>query len=641
MVNLKVHAEAESAPSGCAARLQSVDMRRFAPILLALLLFAAPCWAADDAQPGVPILPCGQGAAGTPNCAPSRQDLKQAKKAYQRGIELAKAHHLDEAVEQFETASKLAPKNIDYVTARELGRQDLVSEHLHNGNKELLQGRQVEALAEFSSALRVDPENHFAQQRLQDALGEWAPKEPARPAVVESAGALQVYPDPVRADFHYQGDSKTLLAQIATAFGLTSTIDDSVTGHPVRFDVTDVDFYGAMRAAGVVTKTFWAPLGEKQIVIAPESTEGHRQFDRLGLRTFWISGATTPTDLTDIVNVFRTVFDIKFINQHPQSNTITVRAPHETIEAATRFVESLGDSRPQVLLDVNLYEVSHTVMRNIGIHVPNQFNLFNIPAAALGALGGQSIQQLINQLIAGGGINQAGSSSLSALLAMLMGGQNSVFSNPLATFGGGLTLFGLSLDTAMAQLGINESSVRHLEHATLRVAQGNEASYKVGSRYPILNASFAPIYNTPAIAQNIQNNTFQTPFPSFNYEDIGLTVKAKPAISPNNDVSLTLEMQIRALGTQSMNGVPVISNREYKGGITLLNGEPGVIAGTISHTEVRSLSGIPGLGQVPGLNQVMSSNMKEDDDDELLIVITPHVISSPQHPQDARIWIGR
>jgi general secretion pathway protein D len=183
--------------------------------------------------------------------------------------------------------------------------------------------------------------------------------------------------------------------------------------------------------------------------------------------------------------------------------------------------------------------------------------------------------------------------------------------------------------------------VRHLEHATLRVAQGNEASYKIGSRYPILNASFAPIFNTPAIAQTIQNNTFQTPFPSFNYEDIGLTLKAKPSINANNDVSLQLEMQIRALGTQSMNGVPVISNREYKGGITLLNGEPGVIAGTVSHTEIRSLAGIPGLAQVPGLNQVMGSNMKEDDDDELLIVITPHVIATADHPEDARIWIGR
>lgn len=623
-------------------RLQSVNMRCPGSLLFLIILTAAAT-AADAPPAGTPLLPCGQGATGSANCSPSKQQLKEAKLAYHRGMHLAKSSQRDAALTEFERASQLSPKNVDYATAREMQRQQLVSRHLQQGNTDLLAKRQVEALAEFQAALQLDPENEFAQQRLNDALGEWAPQAPQRPAVVAVAEEEQadLAPDEVRADFHYQGDSKALLTQIATTFGITPTIDDAVTARPVRFNITNVDFYTAMRTAGIVTKTFWAPIGVKQIVVAQDTAEGHRQFDRMGLRTFYIAGATAPTDLTDVVNALRTVFDIRFINQQPQGNTITVRAPQEAIEAATRFVEGLGDLRPQVLLDVNIYEVSHSLMRNIGIHTPNQFNLFNIPAVALGALGGQNIQQLINQLIAGGGINQAGSTSLSALLAQLMSQQNSIFANPLATFGGGLTFFGLSLDTAALQLSLNESSVRSLEHATLRVAQGNEASYKIGSRYPILNASFAPIFNTPAISQNIQNNTFQSAFPSFNYEDIGLTIKAKPYVSSDNDVSLQLEMEVRALGTQSLNGVPVISNRSYKGGITVMDGEPAVIAGTVSSTEQRSLNGIPGLGQVPGLNQVMSTNVKQDSDDELLVVITPHVLATAEHPQDARIWMGR
>ena len=98
------------------------------------------------------------------------------------------------------------------------------------------------------------------------------------------------------------------------------------------------------------------------------------------------------------------------------------------------------------MLDLKVFQVSHTYMRNIGLHVPDNFNLFNIPASALAALGGQNIQDLINQLIASGGINQAGNQTISALLAQLQGQQNSIFSQPLATFGGGLTLLGLSLD---------------------------------------------------------------------------------------------------------------------------------------------------------------------------------------------------
>jgi len=277
----------------------------------------------------------------------------------------------------------------------------------------------------------------------------------------------------------------------------------------------------------------------------------------------------------------------------------------------------------------------------MGVHIPNQFQLFNIPAGALAALGGQNIQDLINQLIAKGGINQANNTAISALLAQLQNQQNSIFSQPLATFGGGLTFMGVSFDQLSATLSMNESSVKTLEHATLRASQGKDASFHVGTRYPILNASFAPIFNSPAISRVIQNNSFQAAFPSFNYEDLGLSLKAKPNIHGNSDVSLTLDLQIRALGGTSLNGVPVISNREYKGSITLKDGEPAVVAGSVSRTEQRSLSGIPGFGQVPGLNKVMATNQKEEDDDELLIVITPHVISGADANPRSEIWMTK
>ena len=127
--------------------------------------------------------------------------------------------------------------------------------------------------------------------------------------------------------------------------------------------------------------------------------------------------------------------------------------------------------------------------RSIGLHVPDVFNLFNIPVAALTALGGQSIQSLINQLVSSGGINQAGNSTIAALIAQLQSQQNSIFSQPVATFGGGLTFMGLSLDHLAAVLSMNESSVKQLEHVQLRASQEKDATFKLGERYPILNAS--------------------------------------------------------------------------------------------------------------------------------------------------------
>jgi general secretion pathway protein D len=610
------------------------------------LLSAA--WAADlpktdqqqTSQPqSIALALCPEGAPGGPVCQPSKEDLKQAESAFKKAVKLQKDKHPDEAFDEFETAARLAPRNLDYVTALEMAREQLVYDHLERGNNDLLAKKQIEALAEFRNALQLDPTNKFAQQRIHDAIGEWAPKTSDRAMVVSGGGEIKINPKPARHDFHFRGDGHLLLTQIPQAYGVTVTLDNSVPSRRVWFDIDPVDFFTAMEAAGAVTKTFWAPLTDKQILVAADTPENHRLYDRMVMQTFYLPGLSSPQDLTDISNLLRRLFDMKFVVPQPQNSTIEVRAPQRMVDAATQILEGLGDSRPEVMLDIKLYEISHSLTRNMGLHIPNNFQLFNIPAAALLALGGQNIQDLINQLISSGGINQTNSTALSALLAQLQGQQSSVFSQPLTTFGNGLTLMGLSLDTLSAQLSLNESWVKTIQHATLRAADGADATFRVGTKLPILNASFAPIFNTPAISQVIQNNSFQTPFPSFSYEDIGLNVKAKPTIHANNDVSLALEVQFRSLVGQSVNGIPVIANREYTGSITLLNGEPAVVAGEVTRNEQRSLSGIPGMGAVPGLNKIMASNSKEEDDDELLLVITPNVVSQADHSQNRAVWL--
>ena len=580
---------------------------------------------------------CASSVRGSMPCDVSKKDLKAARSAFQKGLKLQEKKRFDDALHEFETASHLVPHDIDFATAREVTREQLVFEHMQAGDAALLGDKEIEALAEFREALKLDPENTFARQRMTDALGEAVPKTNSAP--VASADEIQVQPKPEHADFHFHGDSRELLTQIAQIYGLTATIDDSVVSRRVSFNIQDVDFTTAMRAAGAVTNTFWSSIGDKQILVAKESPENHRQFDRMGARTFYIP-VSTPQELNDISNTLRTLFDIRFISAAPRANTVTVRAPQIVMDAASRLLESLDSSRPQVMLDIRLYQISHTLTRNFGLHIPNNFQMFNIPAGALAALGGQNLSDLVNQLISGGGINQANSTAISALLAQLQSQQNSIFSQPLATFGGGKTLMGVSLDQLTATLQMNESSVHDLQHAVLRAASGQDSTLRVGSRYPILNASFAPVFNSPAISKVIGNQSFTAPFPSFSYEDLGLSFKAKPEVHGLSDITLALEMDVRSLGGSSLNGVPILNNRQYKGTITVKEGEPAVVTGSISHTEQLSLSGIPGLGQVPLLNKMTATNSQEDDEDELLLVITPHIVSGQPGGSGPEIWMS-
>jgi general secretion pathway protein D len=615
-------------------------------------LLAAVCFAADtatvapapSAAPPATALPLCSNSGGAPRCHGPSKDLKAARQAFARGVKLEKSRddnpqNLDQAFYEFQEAARLVPQNVEYLTAREFTRQHLAGIHLDRGNKDLFSGQPVEALAEFRAALNLDPQNEFAQQRIRDALGPAPVRTAEAPQMVASSNSITVQPIDALHDFHYRGDSRGLITAVATSYGLTVIFDDGFPSRHVNFELQNADFGTAIRAASAVTKSFSVALDDKVLFTAVDNPENHRVYDRMGLRSFYIPGNNSPQDLNELLNSLRTLFEFKLVSLNSAASTITLRGPKAALEAATEFLGQLNGERPEVMLDLQVFQVDHSYMSNIGIHVPNTFNLYNIPEAALAGLAGQSIQSLINQLIASGGINQAGNSTISALLAQLQGQQNSIFSQPLATFGGGLTFMGLSLDQLSAVLTMNESSVRQIDHVQLRASQEKDATFKLGQRYPILNASFAPIYNNPAIASVVGNQSYTAPFPSVSYEDIGLTLKAKPLVHSNSDIALELEIQFRTLGTVSSNGIPDILNREYKGGILVKDGEPAVVAGMITDSDARTLAGLPAISTVPGLGYLTSQRSKQEEHDELLILITPHVVLSPDRPEAPEIWL--
>jgi general secretion pathway protein D len=611
----------------------------FQVALLAMTL-APPAFAGGDDPSAPPPVACGSGIPGGVNCIVSKKEMKEAREAFARGLKLQDHQRLDEAFTQFNEATRLVPQDLHFLTARELVKAQLVFNHVQRGNVLLAENSRPQAAAEFRAALDLDPENQFARERLQETALPAIPSLPrVLPERLVNAGEIHLEPKNDRATFHFSGDVRGLFTELAVAYGVTAQFDDSVQSRQVRFNVDDVDFFAALKLACQVSKVMWAALDAHQLLIAADNPESHRQFDRMSLRTFVLPPHSSAQEVTDMVNTLRTIFDLRYIQPGQTAGVVEIRAPAPVLEACTRLLAQLDNDRPQVMLDIHVFQISHMLTRNIGVHIPNTFNMYNIPAAALAGLAGQNIQDLINQLIASGGINQAGSSALSGLLAQLTGQQNSIFSQPLATFGGGLTFMGLSLDQLAAALSVNESWARVLEQVTMRASQGNDATFHLGSRYPILNASYAPIYNSPQISQVLGNQSYVPPFPSVSYEDLGLNVKAKPTIHGDGAIGLQLEMQVRSLTGQSANGVPVISNREYKGSINLKDGEPAVVAGAVSHNDQLSMGGIPGLGAIPLLNQAMVTNTKQEDDDELMIVITPHILAEINRTTP-EIWIS-
>jgi type II secretory pathway component GspD/PulD (secretin) len=555
----------------------------------------------------------------------SKKDRQAAAKEFSRALELQKSGHVDEALEAVSVAVQLDPGNVEYVTAREMLRQQLAGGYLSQGNRLAQGGDKAGAAAKFRAALAIDPENSYAKQRLHDMT----PEDPERQQTLEllaSVDQVRIAPAPGKKSIHVQGDTRSAYAQIGQAFNVSVLFDQGLTSRSVRFDLDDADFYTAMSLIGKMTKTFWAPVTSREVIVAGDNQEMRRQYERFSLRTFYLGNATSATDLQDVANVLKTVFEMRFVTVDNGRNAIVVRGPREVVDAAGTFIEGLMDARPELMVDLQALEIDTTKAAQYGITLPTSFVVFNIPSEIRRVLGADA-QAVINQLLQTGTINPA--TIPASALANLQG---SPLLAPFLFFGKGYGLTGVVTNPITGNLSLNTSVATVLDHVTLRATDGETATFRVGDRFPIAIGSFSTIAVSGTNAANLGS------VPQFQYEDLGLTFTVKPHYQAEGDVKLDFELQIQGLGTASLNNVPELTRRSFKGNITAKAGEPSVVAGEINDQELRSTRGYPAIGKVSGLTPVLNNNSNQVTHSQILVVVTPYVVRKPFHGRGSNVF---
>jgi general secretion pathway protein D len=381
-----------------------------------------------------------------------------------------------------------------------------------------------------------------------------------------------------------------------------------------------------MNLAGKMTKTFWAPVSSYEVIVATDNQEMRRQYERLSVRTFYLGNSTSATDLQDVANVLRNVFEMRLVSVDNGHNAIVVRGPREAVDAAAMFVDSIMDARPELMLDVQALEFDTTKAAQYGVNLPTSFVVFNIPSEIRRVLGADA-QSVINQLLQTGTINPA--TIPASALANLQG---SPLLAPFLFFGKGYGLTGVVANPITGNLSFNSSIASTLDHVTLRATDGETATFRVGDRFPIAIGSFSTIAVSGTSAANLGS------VPQFQYEDLGLTFKVKPHYLEDDSVKLDFELQIQGLGTASLNNVPELTNRSFKGNITARVGEPAVVAGEINEQELRSTRGYPGIGRLTPVQPVLNNNSRQITHSQILVVVTPYVVRKPFHDRGASIF---
>jgi len=577
------------------------------------LFFCLACMAADKPKSAVPGV--------------SKEDKKAAEKEFKDAQDLQRAGRPAEALVAVLKAEELVPGNVEFMTMGEVLRQQIVGEHMEAGNHLAAAGDSAGAAQRFRMALSIDPQNSYAAQRLHDVDppdGDAEHKHVLQ--LLASVDQINLEPAPGRKNFHFQGDTRQLYTQIGAAFGVFMEFDSNLTSRVIRFDLDNVDFYTATDLAGKMTKSFWSPISNNTAMVASDTPETRKQYERLALRTFYVGNVSAQTDLNDLVNVMRTIFDMKFVSIQPGQNTITVRAPKEQVEAAASLLDNLMDAKPEISLEVTEYEIDTDRTRNMGLNLPTSFQVFNIPSEIRRVLGSDA-QSVIDQINKTGTIDPSKISPTA--LANLAG---SPLLGPFLIFGKGNGLTGITAPPISAKLAMNSSIATNLEAMTLRAIDGEAATFRVGTRFPIVNSTFSNV----AVSTRGQVQVGNTP--QFTYEDLGITLKATPHYHSNGDITLAMDLKVQGLGTLSINSIPDITSRSYVGTITVHDGDQSVIMGLLSEQELRSIQGFPILSTLPGLRTVLGTNSKERIHNELLIVITPHVVRKPFHDRGSNVF---
>jgi general secretion pathway protein D len=373
------------------------------------------------------------------------------------------------------------------------------------------------------------------------------------------------------------------------------------------------------------------------VLIAKDTPENRQRLDRQLQETIYIPGMTNE-EMDELGNVVRNIFDVKQLTVDKSAGTLVLRAPQETLTYVNLTLADLIDGGGEVMIDLKLYAVDKTNQRNIGAQLPQQIGLYNVNAEAQNLVNAN--QSIVNQAIAQGLI-PAGSSNITIALALIASGlvQSTFLSSTVGFFGGGLTATGVTVNqNPTFNLALNASDTRALNDIQIRVGDRQQATFRIGERFPITTATYstASPAQTSALAgvsingvsaASLLNAAVGSPItiPQIQYEDLGLTLKATPIVQRSGAIKMHIDLKIEALAGGAVNNIPILNSQQFASDVTVDDGDTALMVSSLSKSESASISGYPGLADLPGFQQATADKTTMTDSSNLILLITPHV----------------
>jgi general secretion pathway protein D len=511
--------------------------------------------------------------------------------AFRRAREAERLQDYDRAVVEYAKAVRLRPDDLDPRLALDRAKLRASVDHFARGRRFAATGKLDQALVEFEVASELNPTNSDVDEELRATRN----KLRAKVAVArEGKTELQTIIDRARdlpppgldlpqnvkmpASLTFRdATSRDVFTAIARLANISIIFDSGFRETPVTVDLRNSTLDDALNTVAGATRTFFRVTAPRTVVVIPDTPAKRREYEEEVVRTFYLSNA----DLKETMDLLRMVLDARRISPTTATNALTIKDTPERIAAAARVLSAIDKARPEVIIDVELLEVSRTKLQEYGLQI-----------ASSGSPGINGTGSIATQ--------SSGATTLQTL-------KNLTSADILAT----------GLPTLYYRLLKTDSNTRTLANPQLRTTDGTTAKARFGDQVPVPVTTFAPIAT---------GGTAQQPITSFNYQNVGVNIDITPRTHHDDDVSLALTVAVTNISGTGFGGLPTFGNREINTIIRLRDGETNMLAGLIRDEERQSLEGVPGLIDLPLVGRLFAHNTKTTNQTDIILTLTPHII---------------
>ena len=488
--------------------------------------------------------------------------------------------------------------------------------HMEQGQKALQKGELEFAMSEFEKAHGIDPSNVAAEQQMKktaDLLAIANGSKPPRRPTISMRTKRKLMSGPPRLEplshepinLKMTNDSRVVFETIAKLAGLCVIFDPDYVSRRVTAELPGVTLEQALDAVSFETKAFWKPLTGTVIEIAPDNPQKRKDIEDEQVATFYVANSLTPQDLTEMVNGLRQLLDLHRIQQVNAQNAIIIRDTPDKLDLAAKVIADMDKAKPEVLLHVQVLSADRDRLRQLGILPSQNVSLAFNPRC--------SVQSSNTDCTSSSSSSTTDTNPLLITLNNL---------KRLSTADYSLTLPG-----AAAEAVLTDNDTKIIQDPEIRVTEGEKAVLKIGQRVPVATGS-----TQAATGVSAGSSVASLVNTQFTYIDVGVNIEAQPRVHPDGSVSLKLTVEVSSVANyQNIGGIsePVISQRRIEHEVRLQNGEVNILGGLIERTTTNNLNGIPGAASVPGFKYLFSQSDKEVVDDEVLIILTPHILRYP------------